>query len=72
MTPTAMAKLHALEPLYKHTLPTPVTLGYSSSDTHPNTIIEKSCMTNESECVRVQEYICAHEEIFKSTISVKG
>ena len=39
ITPTAMAKLQALEPRYAQAVPP----AYSWSDTHPNTIMENSC-----------------------------
>ena len=51
ITPTAMAKLQALEKLYAQTL-SPATSRYTWSDTQPNTIIENSCSACEEVCVR--------------------
>ena len=63
ITPTAMEKLHALDKLYKQTLPPP----YSWSDTHPNTIMENSC----SVCVCVCVCVCESKwEMFIHSITI--
>ena len=59
ITPTAMAKLHELEKLYRQTVLALLT-AYNWSETQPNTMIEKSCI-----CV----FVCVRELHVRVSVS---
>ena len=70
ITPTAIAKLHALELIpYRQNLPSAVS-RYTWSATHPNTIMENSCSAYEQVCVTA--CVCVRERERLSTVYMES